>query len=204
MECGFNKKTGSKQRSFGSEQPIWGRDFRIPSKIAWAPGKIIRRIENVKYGVHLEPFGFCYRHANQIRPRSTSNNHQNTDQYMGNDFNVLLDAFNLPTFRPDAETTPSKANHVPQQNEAPVALRVPVHYERRPRPNRNADAPIVRRSNRNREPFDPAKTYRQDQLHRQRQDRHRHRSVNKIAVKPSVYLSKGDGVYELFDLCLDL
>uniref|UniRef100_A0A914DDP9 Uncharacterized protein n=1 Tax=Acrobeloides nanus TaxID=290746 RepID=A0A914DDP9_9BILA len=96
---------------------------------------------------------------------------------MGNDFNVLLDAFNLPTFRPDAETTPpSKANHVPQQNEVLVALCVPVHYERRPRPNRNADAPIVRRSNRNREPFDPAEAYRQ------RQDRHRHRSVNKIAV----------------------
>uniref|UniRef100_A0A914CW25 RNA-directed DNA polymerase n=1 Tax=Acrobeloides nanus TaxID=290746 RepID=A0A914CW25_9BILA len=201
MECAFNKKNGAKQRSFEPEQSIWGRDFRIPSKIAWAPGKIIRRIGNVKYEVHLEPFGFCYRHANQIRTRSTSNNHQN----MGNDFNVLLDAFNLPTFKPDA--TPSKANHVPQQNGAPVAQRVPVHYERRPRPNRNADAPIVRRSNRNRrlvEPFDPAEAYRQDQLHRQRQDRHRHRSVNKIAVKPSVYLSEGDVVYELFDLCLNL
>ncbi|PIO55758.1 integrase core domain protein, partial [Teladorsagia circumcincta] len=81
MEEQFNRRHGAKPRKFEPNDLVFARDFRA-GQSKWSAGRILRRHGQTLYDVEGS---IWKRHANQLRPRASSEEARN-----------LMDAFDLP------------------------------------------------------------------------------------------------------------
>ncbi|PIO74254.1 hypothetical protein TELCIR_03744 [Teladorsagia circumcincta] len=108
MEEQFNRRHGAKPRKFEPNDLVFARDFRA-GQSKWSPGRILRRHGQTLYDVLVEG-SIWKRHANQLRPRASSEEARN-----------LMDAFDLPV-----NPTPASPSRTLTSPLSPVVTTTPL------------------------------------------------------------------------------
>ncbi|XP_055714390.1 uncharacterized protein K02A2.6-like [Phlebotomus papatasi] len=80
MEEQYNRRHGTKSRSFVRGEEVYAKKFVQGGKFYWVPGKIIERRGSVSYNVRLSDGGIIRSHTNQLKRRYTEGKPETTSQ----------------------------------------------------------------------------------------------------------------------------
>lgn len=117
LETQYNRKHGTRDRSFKQGDLVYAKNFRA-NKSHWVPGEIVEKIGNVTYNTLIEVDDrhiLVRAHTDQLRSRE-SDQENNMERTSRLPIDILLEEFQItPASNEDFVTPPSSPHVTPQR-----------------------------------------------------------------------------------------